>query len=82
MGLPLAVHALEFARSERQITKTCTAQSKLCYLENIYWVLCLFVVRAGRTSLLINRLDLHDEDQDFGFKHFAFAVLSTRVPEQ
>ena len=82
MGLPLAAHVLIFARSKWQISDARTAQLRFSYLENISWMLCLLVVLAGTTSLLNNCLDLHDEDQDFGFKYFAFAVLSTRVPQQ
>ena len=82
MGLPLVVHVLKFARSQCQISDARTAHLKFCYLENIYWMLCLLVVLAGTTSLLNNGLDLHDDDQDFGFKYSAFAVLSNTVPEQ
>ena len=82
MGLPLAVHALIFARSKWQISDARTAHLKFGYLENNSAMLCLLVVLAGTTSLLNNGRDLHDEDQDFGFKYVAFAVLSTRVPQQ
>ena len=78
MGLPLAAHVLIFARSKCQISDARTAHLKFCYLENISWMLCLLVVLAGTTSLLNNGLDLHDADQDFGLKYFAFAVLSRR----
>ena len=75
MGLPLAVHALKFARSESQISDARTTHLQFCYLENIYWMLCLLVLFAGKTSLLNNGLNLHDEDQDFGFKYSAFCCV-------
>ena len=78
MGSPLAAHVLIFARSKCQISDARTAHLKFCYLDNISWMLCLLVVLAGTTSLLKNGLDLHDEDQDFGLKYFAFAMLSRR----
>ena len=80
MGLPLAVHALIFARSKCQISDARIAHLKFCYLENIYWMLCLLVVFAGTTSLFDNGLDLHDERQD-GSKYCACAALSTGAKE-
>ena len=82
MGLPLAVHALIFARSKCQISDARTGHLKFCYLENIYWMLCLLVVLSGTRSLLDNGIDLHRE-RNSGFKYCACAAaaLSTATKE-
>ena len=80
MGLPVAVHALIFARSKCQISDARTAHLRFCYSENIYWMLCLLVELAGTTSLLDNALDLHDDRQD-GSEYCACAALSTGAKE-